>query len=287
MPTTPAWIESERLQFEQRLAQALPPEASEPKTLHRAMRYSALGGGKRLRPLLCRAAAVAVAGAGVEAAWAPALAVEMIHTYSLIHDDLPALDNDSLRRGQPTCHVAYGEAMAILAGDALLTLAFAQLEDAAMARELALAAGTPGGMVAGQAADLAAQVPGMNLDAVTAIHRAKTGALIRASITLGARAAGATLAQLADLSDFGQSVGLAYQITDDLLDISGSTEQLGKTAGKDAGQAKATYPTLVGTAPAAEEARRQHQRALDCIQTWPDSAGRLRELAGWMAARQS
>ncbi|MGH9520181.1 MAG: polyprenyl synthetase family protein, partial [Terriglobales bacterium] len=282
----PLWIASERTEFERRFARALPSETTEPRPLHQAMRYSALAGGKRLRPLLCRAAAYAVAGAAVEAAWAPAQAVEMIHTYSLIHDDLPALDNDDLRRGQPTCHVVHGEAMAILAGDALLTLAFAQLENAAMVRELALAAGTPAGMVAGQAADLAAQLPGMNLDAVNAIHRGKTGALITASVLMGGRAAGASVEQLGALRGFGQAIGLAFQITDDLLDISGTTAQLGKTAGKDAGQAKATYPAIAGVEAAAIEARRQHDQALAQLQSWPDSADRLRELAQWMVARQ-
>lgn len=287
MPRGPEWMERERLRFEELLERALPSGTTEPVALHRAMRYSALGGGKRLRPLLCRAAAEAVAGGEVEEAWAPALAVEMIHSYSLIHDDLPALDNDSLRRGRATCHVVYGEATAILAGDALLTLAFAQLTDGAMVRELARAAGTPGGMVGGQAADLAAEVTGVGLEEVRAIHRAKTGALISASVTLGGRAAGAGAAQLAALREFGEAIGLAYQITDDLLDITASTQQLGKTAGKDAGQAKATYPALAGAEAAAREARRQHERALAAIRSWPEGANRLRELAGWMAARES
>lgn len=282
---------SERSEFEQRLAQALPSEGAEPRPLHRAVRYSALAGGKRLRPLLCRAAAYAIAEKEVAAAWAPALAVEMIHTYSLIHDDLPALDNDNLRRGRPTCHVVHGEAMAILAGDALLTLAFAQLEDATMVRELAMAAGTPGGMVAGQAADLAAQLQGaqlqgMSLETVTAIHAGKTAALITASVLLGGLAARATLAQLDELRGFGRALGLAFQITDDLLDVSGTTEQLGKTAGKDAGQAKATYPAVIGLDATEVEARRQHDCALGNLKNWPESASRLRELAHWMLARR-
>jgi len=280
-------MESERAEAERRLALAVPREDVPPASLHRAMRYSLLAGGKRLRPLLCRAAARAVAGDDVEAAWAPACALEMIHTYSLIHDDLPALDNDDLRRGQPTCHKVFGEAMAILAGDALLTLAFEQLPAAGMAQTLARAAGTPRGMVAGQVADLEALRGQADLELVRSIHRAKTAALIRASVELGGMAAGAASAQADDLRHFGEAIGLAFQITDDLLDLSGTTAQLGKTAGKDESQAKATYPAVAGAAAAVREARALQQEAHDRLYAWGVTAERLRALARLAVERQA
>ena len=247
------------------------------------MRYSALGGGKRLRPLLCLAARHAVGGG--HSALGPACAVEMVHAYSLIHDDLPALDNDDLRRGRPTCHKAFGEAMAILAGDALLTLAFAQLEQPGMARVLALAAGTPSGMVAGQVADLEASRASADPATVRRIHLAKTAALIRASVELGAMAGQATTLQLSQLRQYGEAIGLAFQITDDLLDRSASTADLGKTAGKDDSQSKATYPAALGTAAATAEAERLLHAALAALDGWPASADPLRALAAQMVSR--
>ncbi|HUX66077.1 MAG TPA: farnesyl diphosphate synthase [Terriglobales bacterium] len=286
------WMEAERAELERRLAQAVPGELEPPPSLHRALRYSLLDGGKRLRPLLCRAAALAVAGQPVEAAWAPACAVEMVHTYSLIHDDLPALDNDDLRRGRPTCHKQFGEALAILAGDALLTLAFGQLAAAgsaaaAMVALLAEAAGTPAGMVAGQVADLEAERAATSAAAVAFIHRRKTAALLRASVLLGGLAAAASAAQLAALAQFGESLGLAFQIVDDLLDLTASSRELGKTAGKDEVQRKATYPAVAGRAAAEWEARRLQQQALDALAPWGPAADRLRALAAQMAARRA
>ena len=266
------------------LEAALPPASVPPSQLHRAMRYSVQAGGKRLRPLLCRAAARAIAGADVEAALIPACAVELIHTYSLIHDDLPALDNDDLRRGQPTCHKAFGEALAILAGDALLTLAFAHLATApaavagALVAELAAAAGTPGGMVAGQVADVEASADG-TLEALEFIHRRKTAALLRAAVVLGGLSAGATPQQSAALAAFGEQVGLAFQIVDDLLDVTGSSAELGKTAGKDNAQNKLTYPALVGLAAARAEADRLGAAGLAALAPLGASADRLRQLA--------
>ena len=304
------WMAEEKAAVERRLAQAAPAENTPPEPLHRALRYSLLAGGKRLRPLLCRAAARAIAGpqneTGVDAAWTPALAVEMIHTYSLIHDDLPALDNDALRRGRPTCHVVFGEAMAILAGDALLTLAFEQLAATpvappvivAMLRTLARAAGTPAGMVAGQVADLEAAAPALSpaaslagnraltLETVRAIHTRKTAALIAASVVLGGLAAQASTAQLQVLEQFGTAIGLAFQIVDDLLDLTGSDAQLGKTAGKDAAQAKATYPAAVGAAAAHAEAQRLERQARELIAGWGEPAARLQALATLMVERQ-
>ncbi|MGH9480614.1 MAG: polyprenyl synthetase family protein [Terriglobales bacterium] len=276
------WLETERAETERRLALAVPKEDAPPASLHRAMRYSLLGGGKRLRPLLCLAAARAVAGEAVEAAWAPACAVELVHTYSLIHDDLPALDNDDLRRGRPTCHKQFGEALAILAGDALLTLAFERLAaggTAAMVAELARAAGTPGGMVAGQVMDVEAERDRMDIAAVECIHRAKTAALIRASVRLGGMAAGASEPQLAELGRYGAAVGLAFQINDDLLDISATSLALGKTAGKDEAQRKATYPAAAGAAEAQARAQALTQEALAALAGWGASAEQLRQLA--------
>ncbi|HET9783804.1 MAG TPA: farnesyl diphosphate synthase [Terriglobales bacterium] len=284
------WQAAERAAIEERLAAAVPAAHEPPARLHQAIRHSLLSGGKRLRPLLCRAAARAVAGEDCDAAWLPALAVELVHTYSLIHDDLPALDNDDLRRGRPTCHKVYGEAMAILAGDALLTRAFELLADAPRAGDmvglLARAAGTPRGMVAGQVADLEAAASA-TLDAVRWIHERKTAALLRASVLLGGMAAGATAAQLEQLGRYGDAAGLAFQIADDLLDETASSAELGKTAGKDAAQAKATYPAVMGSAAAAEEAQRRVAAAVAALADWGAAAERLRQLARFTLGRRS
>ncbi|HWG38449.1 MAG TPA: farnesyl diphosphate synthase [Terriglobales bacterium] len=277
-----AWTEDQRAELESRLAAAVPAAETEPKTLHRAIRYSLLGGGKRLRPLLVRAAALAVAGRDCAAAWAPAVAVECIHAYSLIHDDLPALDDDDLRRGRPSCHKVFGEAVAILAGDALQTLAFARLADtgsAAMVAELARAIGTPAGMVAGQVMDLEAVRGTAGLNQVEKIHRAKTAALIRACAVLGGIAAGANPGQIEQLGSFGATVGLAFQIRDDLLDISSTSAQLGKTAGKDEAQRKLTYPAVAGLEAARARATALRAEALAELAPWNASADPLRALA--------
>lgn len=283
------WQSRERTECERRLAAAVPTARQPPRRLHAAMRHSLLGGGKRLRPLLCRAAARAVAGADCESAWVPAVAVELVHTYSLIHDDLPALDNDALRRGRPTCHVAFGEAMAILAGDALLTRAFGVLAQAPqsgpMVALLAHAAGTPAGMVAGQVADLEAGASS-TLAIVRAIHQRKTGALLSASVVLGGWAAGASASQRSALAHFGDCVGLAFQIADDLLDASASSSRLGKTPGKDAAQGKATWPAAAGPAAAAASAAALVAEAETTLQAWGPSARRLLQLARFAAARR-
>ncbi len=286
------WMARERALAEQALAGCLPPAEAAPARLHAAMRYALLGGGKRLRPLLCRAAARAVAGEDCDAAWRPACAVECVHTYSLIHDDLPALDNDALRRGRPTCHIVFGEAMAILAGDALQTHAFAWLAGAghraaAMVRVLAAGAGTPEGMVAGQVMDMEAERGSDDLAAVQAIHSRKTAALIRASVQLGGLAAGASRAQLEALGIFGEAVGCAFQIADDLLDETASSAELGKTAGKDAAQAKATYPAVVGRAGAQAAGDALVAAALAALTGWGAAAGRLRHLARAALDRRS
>ena len=241
----------------------LPPETQRPETLHKAMRYSVFAGGKRLRPVLVIAGAEAVGGTA-ERVMPTACALEMIHTYSLVHDDLPAMDNDDFRRGVPTNHKVFGEAIAILAGDALLTLAFRLVADNARTADLgaiqavvadvAEAAGHAG-MVAGQVADLEAEGRQVGADTLDYIHVHKTGALIRTSLRVGAMLCGATAEQVRALSVAGANLGLAFQIVDDILDVVASSEELGKTAGKDQIQQKATYPAIHGLEASRARAR--------------------------------
>jgi len=233
----------------------LPPESEPPETLHKAMRYSIFAGGKRLRPVLVIAGAEAVGGR-MDQVMPTACALELIHTYSLVHDDLPAMDNDDFRRGVPTNHKVFGEAMAILAGDALLTLAFRLVADSAgsagadgrlrdVLNDIADAAGHEG-MVGGQVVDLMSEGKVVGPDVLDYIHARKTGALIRTSLRVGARLCGATAAQIDALGRAGAALGLAFQIVDDILDVVSSSEELGKTAGKDEAQQKATYPAIHG-----------------------------------------
>ncbi|MFN3843547.1 MAG: polyprenyl synthetase family protein [Rehaibacterium terrae] len=263
------------------LERALPADTAPPQRLHAAMRHATLGGGKRLRPLLVYAAGAAL-DADEAALDFPAAAVELIHAYSLVHDDLPAMDDDALRRGKPTVHVAYDEATAILAGDALQTLAFSVVADTPVADAVrvellrTLAAGAAG-MCSGQALDLAATGRAQPLDELQRMHALKTGALIRAAVRLGALVGGADAALLARLDRFAADLGLAFQIRDDLLDIEGSAEQLGKTAGKDAAQAKSTYPALLGM----DESRRRLHRLGDSMR---DTLAPLGERAAALAA---
>jgi geranylgeranyl diphosphate synthase type II len=275
------------------LGRCVPPESESPATIHKAMRYSLFAGGKRIRPLLAIASAEAVSDApvGIEDA---ACSLELIHTYSLIHDDLPALDNDDLRRGRPTCHKVFGDAMAILAGDALLTLAFqvlAQLEHVPAERrirlveELSTSAGTVGGMIGGQVNDLEGEGQFPTARLLESIHRAKTGALLRASVRIGAVYAGADADQLAALSQFGEHVGLAFQIVDDVLDVEQPSEALGKTAGKDAQQHKITFPAVYGLERSREMAEQERLAAHLALQIFDDRAERLRELADLVVRR--
>jgi geranylgeranyl diphosphate synthase type II len=275
------------------LDRLVPPESSPPENIHRAMRYSLFAGGKRVRPILCIAAAncIAESSAGVESA---ACALELIHTYSLIHDDLPALDNDDLRRGRPTSHKVFGEAMAILAGDALLTLAFDalskldEIDDAkkvALIRELATASGTVGGMIAGQVHDIEGEGKTPTAALLERIHRAKTGALLRASVRMGAIYAGATAAQHGALSEFGEHIGLAFQIVDDILDVTQSSEALGKTAGKDAAQHKITFPAVYGLEASVAMAEQERLAAHTALTQFGASACHLRELADLIVQR--
>lgn len=257
------------------------------------MRYSLMAGGKRIRPLLCIESARAVGGDAASAAH-PACALEMVHTYSLIHDDLPALDNDDLRRGRPTCHKVFGDAMAILAGDALLTLAFqvlAQTPGASpevrsrLVEELALAGGTVGGMIGGQVFDLEGERQKPTAALLESIHRAKTGALLRGSVRMGAIFAGANDAELGALSRFGEHVGLAFQIVDDILDVEQSSEQLGKTAGKDAAQEKITFPAVYGLEASKRMAATEKAAAYEALSVFGDRASNLRELAALIVER--
>ncbi len=290
-----AFLAKVRARSEATLERLLPPADLPVAQLAAAMRYAALGGGKRLRAALVYATGEAL-GADRDALDAPAAAVELIHAYSLVHDDLPAMDDDDLRRGKPTCHRAFDEATAILAGDALQTLAFEVLADAAvipaaqrlaMLRELAVASGARG-MAGGQALDLAAQGRRPTLPELEAVHRGKTGALIAASVRLGALAVLAPDApQLAALGEYGQALGLCFQIRDDILDVEGDTATLGKTAGADIAHGKATFPALLGLDGAHDRARREYQRAVSALAPLGAAGERLRQLAVYSLSRQT
>lgn len=276
------------------LERLLPREVQQPPSIHQAMRHSVFAGGKRLRPILCMEAARMLAGnlpAGIEELGA---ALEMLHTYSLIHDDLPALDNDELRRGKPTCHVAFGESTAILAGDALQTLAYgvmARLSCSAEARvriiaEIAEATGTINGMIGGQVMDLEAQRTAPDAATLEYIHRAKTGALLTASLVSGGIYAGGASEDIERLRTFGRDVGLAFQIVDDILDITQSTEQLGKTAGKDTAAQKVTYPALFGIEDSAAKADALVAAGCAALDVYADRAATLRALASFLVERK-
>lgn len=273
------------------------PDTGSPR-LREAMRYAVLGGGKRLRPTLVYHAGLAL-GASLEALDDPAAAVELIHVYSLVHDDLPAMDDDDLRRGRPSCHRAFDEATAILAGDALQALAFERLAGAdglapeeaprrlAMSRLLARAIGTAG-MAGGQAIDLEAVGHALDLPALQDMHRRKTGALIEASVLLGVMAAGVFEGpRWIALRDYGAAIGLAFQIQDDILDVTGTTASIGKVAGADAAHAKPTYTSLMGLEGARSAAAQQHRRALEAIEPLGAAGRSLAELADFVVGRAS
>jgi len=287
-----AFLETSRDFVNARLDAFLPGDAAAPGTLHKAMRYSLFAGGKRLRPALVLASAEAVGGSREDAAPA-ACAVEMIHTYSLIHDDLPAMDDDDLRRGRPTCHKVFGEAMAILAGDALLTCAFEVLATtprakaiAGMVRALACGVGTRG-MVGGQVLDLEGEGKPATLDSVRAIHAWKTAALIAACCEAGALAGGASREECEHLGEYGRKIGLAFQVVDDILDVTSSPEELGKTPGKDARTGKATYPAVMGLAKARQEADRLMKQALAALDVFGPRARTLEALGRFVVERAS
>lgn len=292
--TLAEYLEKQRSAIEAELDRLTPAADERPRTLHRAMRHSLLAGGKRLRPILFCAASEALGR--TEGTLTPACALEFIHTYSLIHDDLPALDNDDFRRGRPTCHKAFGEAPAILAGDALLTRAFqvlAETENAphavriALIGELAAAGGTVDGMIGGQMEDLEAEGRPVEEERLHYIHHSKTGALIRAAVRMGGMFGEASGEQLARLSDYGRAIGAAFQIVDDILDVEGTTESLGKTAGKDAEQQKATFPALYGLQRSKQLAAEQLSLALAAVAPFGEDGRWLRGIAEKIVSRSA
>lgn len=271
----------------------LPKAKERPPTIHAAMRYSVFAGGKRLRPVLCLAAAEACGGE-IPNALAPACAVELMHTYSLVHDDLPAMDDDDLRRGRPTCHKVYGEGMAVLCGDALLTEAFIVLAQTTPSprygtrnyvSELAETGGSRK-LIGGQVMDLEGEGKNLTKRGLIRIHEAKTAALLTTSLRLGAMTANATPAKLAALTCFGHALGLAFQVIDDILDVTQSTDVLGKTAGKDAAVEKSTYPSILGLDASRKEAAKLTKAAMDALTPLGTKAGRLREIASHLLKRE-
>ncbi|MBZ5534253.1 MAG: polyprenyl synthetase family protein [Acidobacteriia bacterium] len=287
-------LEQGQQRIDHTLDKLLPAPTEQPETIHQAMRHSVFAGGKRLRPILCMEAARMVAGRLPEGADELGSALEMLHTYSLIHDDLPALDNDDLRRGKPTCHVVFGEALAILAGDALQTQAYevlARLHCPAEARvkiieEIARGTGTVDGMIGGQVKDLEAERQKPDAATLEYIHRSKTGALITASLVSGGMYAGGSSAEIQRLRDFGRAIGLAFQIVDDVLDVTQSSEQLGKTAGKDTASEKATYPALFGLEESLRQADALVASGCSALDFFGERASVLKELAHFLIQRK-
>jgi len=290
----PAFFEEDQAAVDTALEHLMPGEDAQPPSIHRAMRYSVQAGGKRVRPILCLESA-RIFSADLTPVLPVACALEFIHTYSLIHDDLPALDNDDLRRGKPTCHKKFGEATAILAGDALLTLAFETLANApieparrvAILSHVAASAGTVNGMVGGQVADLEAEGRAIEPAELEYIHRSKTAALIRASIVAGAIAGGADDENVTRLKRYGETIGWAFQVVDDILDVEESSAALGKTAGKDAAQKKATYPAFYGLEKSRQFATELESRAMAELAPYGKRAARLQELAELIVHRRA
>lgn len=271
----------------------LPRASTKPATIHKAMRYSLFAGGKRLRPILCLAAAEACDGL-TNTALPLACAMECIHTYSLIHDDLPSMDNDDFRRGRATCHKVFGDGIAVLAGDALLTIAFEIAAQAqtwprydlrAILQEIAVAAGSRK-LIAGQVADLEGEGKKIDRAQLRYIHENKTAALLTTSVRLGAMSANATPAQLKAVSDFGRALGLAFQVIDDILDVTQTSEKLGKSAGKDAAAQKATYPAVMGLEKSRAEAQRLTRQAHDALKPLGKRADTLHALANHLLERE-
>jgi len=275
------------------LEKLLPDEAQNPPTIHKAMRYSVFAGGKRIRPILVLASGQTLSG-DLDVLLRVGAGIEMMHTYSLIHDDLPALDNDDLRRGVPTCHKVFGDAIAILAGDALMTRCYQVLAELPkvsdsikikLIREVAMATGTINGMIGGQVADLEAEGKLVSAEMLEYIHFSKTGALLKACVRCGAIAAGAGDSQLDALSSFGSKIGLVFQIVDDILDVTSSSEVLGKTAGKDEKVKKATYPALYGVDASRRKAAELVSSALEDLREFGAEARYLRGLAQFISSR--
>jgi geranylgeranyl diphosphate synthase type II len=293
-----SYLKEQCSRIDSALDRYLPKETELPHSVHKAMRYSIFAGGKRVRPILMLAACQAVGG-DTEHALPAACAMEMIHTYSLIHDDLPAMDDDDFRRGNPTSHKVFGEAVAILAGDALLTEAFKLISDPhvggecdaaaqlAVIHQIATSAGSYG-MVGGQVVDMESEgKPDIDLPTVQYIHTHKTGALIKASVVSGALLGGANEKMLAAITRYGEAAGLAFQIADDILDIEGTTEEIGKDAGSDQARGKATYPAVIGLASAKEEAQAMMDEAMLALEIFGAEADPLREIANYIVHRKN
>ena len=288
-----SYLQDHRRRIDAALRRLLPRESARPATIHKAMRYSVFAGGKRLRPILCLAAAEACGG-DPENAIRPACAVELVHTYSLVHDDLPCMDDDDLRRGRPTSHKVFGENIAVLAGDALLTEAFVILAETPECKRhrvkdylAALAqASDSRRLIGGQVMDLEGEGRALTKTQLVRIHEAKTAALLTAALSLGGLTANATPRQLEALRDFGSNLGLAFQVIDDILDVTQSTEQLGKTAGKDAAVEKATYPAILGLESSKKEAKRLTDKALAALEPLGRKAQRLEQIADYLLGRE-
>ena len=289
-----AYLRSRQKQIDRALDRYLPKAKVKPLTLHKAMRYSLFAGGKRLRPILCLAAAEACRGK-ITDALPLACALECIHTYSLVHDDLPSMDNDDYRRGRPTCHKVFGDGIAVLAGDALLTIAFEIVSMAKAARrydmstllrEIAVAAGSQR-LIAGQVADLEAEGRDVKRDQLRFIHENKTAAILKSSVRLGAMSANADAKKLRAVTQFGRGLGLAFQVIDDILDITQTSEILGKSAGKDIVARKATYPAVIGLEKSRAEARRLTRQAHDALSVFRSGeAEPLHALANYLLERE-
>jgi geranylgeranyl diphosphate synthase, type II len=287
------YLLTRRRTIDHALDRFLPKENVAPATIHKAMRYSLFAGGKRLRPILCLAAAEACGGKALGAI-PLACAMECIHTYSLVHDDLPSMDNDDFRRGRATCHKVFGDGIAILAGDALLTIAFEiaararparRYSTADILREIAAAAGSRK-LIAGQVADLEAEGKKATREQLRYIHENKTAAMIETSVRLGAMSANAEAKKLRAITRFGRALGLAFQVIDDILDVTQTSEKLGKSAGKDAAARKATYPAVIGLDASRTEARRLTNSAQGALAIFGKEAEPLREIANYLLARE-
>lgn len=287
-----SYIAKKRTLVEQALNKALPKASARPATIHKAMRHSIFAGGKRLRPVLTIAAAEACGGNESDA-MPPAIAVECLHTYTLVHDDLPCMDDDDFRRGHPTCHKVYGEGIAVLAGDALQSIAFEiiagtqptkRYNAADYVKELAITGGSQK-LIGGQVADIEGEGADLNRAQLKYIHLNKTSALLKSSIRFGGMSANATPAQLEALSTFGESLGLAFQVIDDILDVTQTTEKLGKSAGKDEAVGKATYPAIIGLDASRKEAARLTKKAIDALSIFGKKGAVLEAIARYMLER--
>jgi geranylgeranyl diphosphate synthase type II len=289
-----SYLRSRQKEVDRALDRYLPKANTKPATLHKAMRYSLFAGGKRLRPILCLASAEACGGKITDAI-SSACALECIHTYSLVHDDLPSMDDDDFRRGRPTCHKVFGDGIAVLAGDALLTIAFEIVSTAKPAprydmsillREIAVAAGSQK-LIAGQVADLEAEGKKVKRDQLRYIHENKTASILTSSVRLGAMSANANAKKLRAITNFGRSLGLAFQVIDDILDVTQTSEILGKSAGKDVAAKKATYPAVIGLEKSRAEARRLTRQAHKALSIFPaGQAEPLHALANYLLERE-